>query len=159
MQPSGLFDRSCRALAILGGLLLLLLAALTVVSVTGRYFFSRPIPGDIELTALLTACAVSMCLPYCQLRDGNVIVDALTTRLPERAKAALDALGAVLLALVFAVIAWRLLLGGLEMHAYRDESMMLRLPTWWAFAIMTPCFALVAAAGLVTAWRRLRRGA
>jgi TRAP-type C4-dicarboxylate transport system permease small subunit len=126
--------------------------------VLGRYFLGRPITGDIELVAVLTAVAVSLFMPYCQLQKGHVIVDVFTERAPPGVRAALDALGSLAVALVAAVLAWRLALGGLELRAAGDETMMLRLPTWWGFLVVVPSFALMALAGITSFLRELRRG-
>jgi TRAP-type C4-dicarboxylate transport system permease small subunit len=153
-----LLDRLCRLMALLGGLVLVALALLTATSVLGRYFLGRPITGDIELVAVLTAVAVSLFMPYCQLQKGHVIVDVFTERAPPAVRAALDALGSLAVALVALVLAWRLALGGLELRAAGDETMMLRLPTWWGFLVVVPGFALMAVAGLASFRRELRRG-
>ena len=157
-HPAGPLAALCRGLALLGGLLLLLLALLTVVSVLGRYLFGAPIRGDIEIVSLLTAVAVSLFLPYCQLEKGNVIVDVFTERAPRAVRAGLDALGSLLLGAVAVVFAWRLSAGAVDLRAYGDESMVLRLPTWWGFLVTIPCFALLAVVSAVTFWRDLRGG-
>lgn len=144
------FERLCRALALLGGLVLLAMALLTVVSVLGRYLFGAPIPGDVELVAVLTATAVSLFLPYCQLRHGNVIVDVFTANAKPVVRGWLDTAGSLLLFAMAATLSWRLGVGGLDLARSGDESMMLRLPTWWGFVTVVPCFALTAAAALVT---------
>ncbi|MCC7275819.1 MAG: TRAP transporter small permease [Alphaproteobacteria bacterium] len=152
------FDRLCRLLAIAGGIVLLAASALTVASVLGRYFLGRPVPGDIELVALAMAVSVSLFMPWCELRHGHVVVDVATDRAPARVRAALDAVGSILLAAGASLLAWRMALGGVELRAAGDESMVLRLPTWIGFVVAVPCFALMAAAGVVTAARRLRAG-
>lgn len=130
--------------------MLLAMALLTVVSVLGRYLFGAPIPGDVELVAVLTAIAVSLFLPYCQLRHGNVIVDVFTANARPTVRGWLDTAGSLLLFAMAATLSWRLGVGGLDLARSGDESMMLRLPTWWGFVIVVPCFALTAAAALVT---------
>lgn len=149
------FERLCRALALLGGLVLLAMALVTVVSVLGRYLFGAPIPGDVELVALLTAVAVSLFLPYCQLRHGNVIVDVFTINASSAVRGWLDAAGSLMLVAIAATLSWRLGVGGLDLARSGDESMMLRLPTWWGFVIVVPCFALTAASGMVTLCQHL----
>lgn len=151
----GPLDRLCRRLAVLGGLALAAAGLVTVVSVTGRYLFADAIRGDVELVANLTAVAVAFFLPHCQLRRGHVIVDVFTERAGVRVRRRLDALGSLLLAVVAGVFAWRLALGGAELRAAGDESMVLRLPTWWAFVAIVPAMALLALAALATLRRDL----
>ncbi len=151
-----LLDRACRALAVAGALILVALSLVTVVSVIGRYLFGRPIHGDFEMVEMGCAIAVSLFLPYCQLRLGNVIVDFATVRAPQVVKRALDVFGCLLLCAMGALLAWRLSLGGYDLYRYNDQTMVLAINTWIAYAVVVPCFALLAAAGMATAWRAAR---
>ena len=131
-------------------------ALVTSISVLGRFFFNSPIPGDIEIVALLMAAGVSLCLPYCQIKRGNVMVDIFTQGAPPRLRIALDLLGCLTIALVGAILAWRMGLGGIELRASVDQTMVLRLPTWIVFPIIVPSMALLALAGLLGAWQEWR---
>jgi hypothetical protein len=68
-------------------------------------------------------------------------------------RATLDTLGALLIALVAAVLAWRMGIGASSFRAANDQSTILAIPTWWVVAAMVPSFALLCAAGLYTAWQ------
>lgn len=125
---------------------------MSAVSIAGR-MIGRPIQGDFELAQLGCAVAIAFCLPYCQLQRGHIIVDFFTTRASERTRRRLDALGALLLALVMALVAWRTGAGALALKANRETSMIMGLPLWYAYALMTPAFALAALTALGTAWR------
>lgn len=131
------------------------IAVTTVVSVLGRYFFNQPISGDFEIVQIGCAVAVALFLPYCQLRDGNVIVDVLTNGLPPGVKRFFDAIGCLLLALVAALLAWRMFEGAADLRRYNDESMVLHLKTWWGFILIVPAMALLGVTGLMTAWTAL----
>ena len=157
IRPPSLFDRLCNLLAVAGGVILLIAAGVTVVSVIGRYFFRMPVPGDIEIVGLLMAAAIALFFPQCQLHRGNVIVDVFTEAAPPAVRRWLDVLASLLVALVAAVLAWRLCIGAIELRAADDETMVLRLPTWIGFIVVVPSFALLAVAGLVAAWRDLWR--
>lgn len=146
-------ERLCRAFALAGGAILAAIALLSAVSIVGR-LFHRPVPGDFELVQAGCAVAIAFCLPWCQLAGGNIIVDFFTARAGDRTKHGLDTAGGVLLALVMALLAWRTGAGALAMHASRETTMITELPLWYAYAAMTPAFALTALAGLSTAWRR-----
>src|SRR5262245_61354783 len=80
-----LIERLAGAVAVLGGLLLLAMAGLVVVSVIGRRFFNAPVNGDFELVSMGAAIAVFTFLPYTQARRGNILVDTFTNWLPARA--------------------------------------------------------------------------
>ncbi len=150
-----LLEGACRVLAMCGALVLVALSVVTVVSVLGRYLFNTPITGDFEMVEVGCAIAVSTFLPYCQLKNGNVIVDFFTLRAPERIKNLLDAFGCILLTLAFAVLTWRLGLGGIDLYRYNDQTMILQIGTWWGFLVLVPCAALLTLVGALTTWRAL----
>ncbi len=107
---------------------------------------------------MLVGIAVVACLPYCQMRGGNVKVDFFTARLSLPIRDALDALGAGCIGLIGAVLAFRMCFGLVDLREAHEQSMILEIPSWYPFVVMIPSFALLAAAGFYTAWRRLRRG-
>ena len=84
--------------AILGALAALGAAAVTITSVLGRAFFTRPVQGDVEIMQFAIALAISLAIPWCQLRGANIIVDFFTQRLRQRRIQWLDSVGALLIA-------------------------------------------------------------
>jgi len=144
------------AVALAGGGVLALMAAMTAVSVTGRSFFGAPIPGDFELIEIGLGVALFAILPYCQITRVNVIVDFFLERAPRRAKAFFDALGSFLYLAIVALLLWRHSLGGLEMYRHGETTMILQLPRWWTFPVAAACLALLAAVCLYTLWRSIR---
>jgi TRAP-type C4-dicarboxylate transport system permease small subunit len=146
-----------RALSWFGGTVLVAMLGLSVVSVVGRKFFDSPVQGDFELVQLGCAICVASFLPWCQIERGHVIVDFFTLKLPGRANARLDAIGALLLGLSAALIAWRLALGTVSVWANQETTMILGAPVWLGYAPLVPAFALLAATGLYCAWIEWRR--
>jgi len=145
----------CAVFAAAGGLLIALLALLTVISVGGRFLFAAPIPGDFELVEMGCAVAVFAFLPYGQWTRGNVKVDFFTQRIGSRWRARFDAAGSLLYALAAAVLAWRMSHGGLEFYRYGEQTMILGMPRWWAFVPIVPTLVLLSVVCLYTAWRSL----
>jgi len=94
----------CQISATIGGLLLVGIALMTLASVAGRVFWSSPILGDVEVVQLACAIALACFLPYTQWQGTNIMVDFFTTRASEHNKRRLDAFGALLLALVTALV-------------------------------------------------------
>lgn len=120
-------DRIARGLAYLGGLVLVLLGVMTVVSTIGRAFVGLqiglgPIPGDFELVEAGTAVAVFCFMSWCQLNQGHVTVDILADLAPKRANYALILIGNILIFMVAFVIAWRLWMGFGEQVTWFDQS-------------------------------------
>lgn len=142
--------------AVAGAAVALLTGAMTVVSVAGRALLRAPIPGDVELTQFGIALAISLGLPWCQLRRANIIVDFFTQKLPEHGRNRLDAAGALLLAAMCALLAWRSGAGAQAVHQAFETSMILSLPMWWVYASLAPGLALAALVALVQAQRHWR---
>lgn len=126
-----------------GGLLLLGLALMTVVSITGRYLFSLPVPGDFELVEVGCAISVFAFLPYCQLHSGNVVVDFFTLRARDKTRNRLDATCSLIYGLIAGLLTWRLALGGYDMYQYGEQTMILGLSRWWGFIPIVASLALL----------------
>ncbi len=139
-----LFQAS-RGLALFGGAVILAVAIMTSISVSGRFSLSMPIPGDIEFIELGTSTAVFAFLPYCQLMRGNVIVDFFMTRAPIRAKTLMDALGCLLYLIAGVLLTWRLIYGGIDMYKYSELTLTLGIPRWLSFPYATLCMAVLIA--------------
>lgn len=144
-------DGLARAFALAGGAILVLITGMSVASIIGRAVLGRPVPGDFELVQVGCGAAIAAFLPYCQLRRGNIIVDFFTVRAPKRVQAALDAFGALALAAVMALLAWRTAAGMLTVKAAGEVSMIVGFPIWIGYAAIVPSLALAACVGLATA--------
>lgn len=154
----GLFlDRACKTLAVFAGITLTALAFMSLWSIGGRAFFDQALLGDYELVQLMSAVAVAMALPYAHWIGGHVIVDFFTAKAPVKTNAFLDLLANLLMAFFAGLIAWRLTAGMLDLRSTFDASMLLGIPTWWAYAPMVPSFALLALTALFAANDSLRK--
>ena len=152
----GAIELTAKAFAFAGGAVLVAMLGMSVSSIAGRAIFNSPIPGDFELVQLACAISIAAFLPWCQLRRGNIIVDFFTTGLPRRAQSVLDALGALLLAAVMALVAWRAGLGAEAVYASGERAMISRVPQWIGYAAIVPSLALTSLVALYTAWESLR---
>ena len=148
-------QRLCDASATIGGLVLVAIASVTVVSVVGRAFFSHPILGDVELVQLGCAVVVASFLPYTQFRQANIIVDFFTTGASEKTQSQLDAFGTFLYTLVMGLVAWRVAVGGIDIKAAQETSMLMALPLWIPYRLMVPGLALCSVIGLVQTLQHL----
>ncbi len=139
--------------AILAGGLLTVITLMTCLSVLGRNTTGTTLVGDFELTGVVAGAAIALFLPWCQHRRGNIIVDFFTSRASARTNAALDRLGALLLAAAMALLAWRTLLGGLSAWRTQSATMMLGFPEWIVYCFMVPPLVLTV---LIALWQALR---
>jgi TRAP-type C4-dicarboxylate transport system permease small subunit len=148
--------RAAESFALAGGAIFVVIAILSVSSIASRALFSKPLSGDYELVQQGCAVFVALCLPLCQMRYGNIIVDFFTTRLSRAAQRRLDAIGALLLALAMTLVTWRVAAGTIGMRESGETTTILGWPVWYTYAAMIPGVALTAVAGFYTAVERLR---
>jgi TRAP-type C4-dicarboxylate transport system permease small subunit len=134
--------------AIAAGVLLTAITLMTCASLIGRNTTGATIVGDFELTGVATGAAIALFMPFCQIRRGNIIVDFFTASASQAVNHGLDRFGALLLALVFALLAWRTTLGGLNSYNTHSETQILGFPEWVTYAGMVPAFVLTSVIGL-----------
>lgn len=122
-----------RQFALTGGIIMILLALVTVASIIGRSLFGFSIEGDYELVEVGLAISIFLFLTECQVKKGHIIVDFFTVALAKRKIYFLDATGNLLFTLVAALLTWQLGLGGLDSYQYLEQSMILEIPIWIAY--------------------------
>lgn len=142
-------ERLAKASALLAGLLMVTVALFTCVSLLGRNSVGVTLAGDFELTGIAAGAAISLFLPWCQLRRAHINVDFFTARAGARTNALLDRLGALVVGAMVAMLAWRSVAGGLNAWRSQSGTMMLNFPEWIVYAVMVPPMALAAAIAAV----------
>lgn len=146
-----MLEKLAKLCAILAGVLLIFITLMTCASLIGRNTTGATLAGDFELTGVAAGAAVALFMPWCQLQRGNIIVDFFTARASARTTAALDRLGALLLAVAFALLAWRTTLGMLNAYTTQSSTMMMGFPEWVVYVAMIPPLLLTALIGLYQA--------
>lgn len=157
-------ERAADGAAVFGGLLLSAMILVTILSIVGRalaglgrhlpvFGLFGPVPGDFEILSMAGAVAVAAFMPLCQMRAGHVVVDLLFRGAGPRWHALFGVVANLLFVLVGALIVRSLVAGGLDKHAYRETTMLLRMPAWWGYAGMALFFAQ---AVICAAWLTLR---
>lgn len=124
-------------MALLGGVALLGLVAMTVLSVTGRNLTSiglSNINGDFELVEAGTAFAVFAFLPWCQFNRGHAAVEILAPRFGPTLNNIIDVIAEALMLAMWVFLIWRLWLGMADKRSYAETTFILQYPIWWAYA-------------------------
>jgi TRAP-type C4-dicarboxylate transport system permease small subunit len=143
--------RLCKVFAVAGGVLLLLLASMTMTSIIGRFFFDTPIRGDFEMTKQGMGLVVASFIPYCILNGGNLIVDFFTSKTSANTQRILDTLGALLTAAGLSLFAYKATEAIADVRESNEVSGNIDLPVWWIYAGMAPSLWLAVFAGIVLA--------
>ena len=146
-----ILEKLAKASAILAGMLMTFITVMTCVSLIGRNTTGATLAGDFELTGVAAGAAIALFMPWCQLRRGNIIVDFFTAKASEQTNARLDRVGALLLGITFALLAWRTTVGGLNAYSSQSGTMMLGFPEWVVYAAMVPPFILTTVIALYQA--------
>ncbi len=147
-------ERASNRLALIGGLSLIIMALITMISIFGRTLLDRPIPGDIELAQLLTAFAISSFLPWCQVQKAHVFVDFFTTSTSPTVQHTLQRFGLLLLAVIFGVLAWRTMMAAGSALQTSETTMLLSIPIWVHSVVLIPGFLLASLMAVMQAIER-----
>ena len=155
-----LIEKLAALSAFAGGAILTAITVMTVASIVLRSLGFQPIQGDFELVQVALAGCIALMLPWCQLQGGNLTVDFFTARLRKTRQRRLDAMGAVVFALIMALVTWRTCAGAIAVKASNESTMILGFPLWIGYAAMIPGLLLTVFVALHTArsaWRESRR--
>lgn len=136
-----------------GGIILLCLAVMTVLSVTGRAINAYglgPINGDFELIEHGTAFVVFCSLPYCQMRFGHVSVDVLARFFPYPLSWAIALMSHLAMMVMAFVIARQLYFGLVDKYSWGETSFIIQFPVWWGYAASLPASILWAFSTVAT---------
>jgi TRAP-type C4-dicarboxylate transport system permease small subunit len=110
---------------------LIAIMLLTVVSVTGRYVFSAPIPDDLVFSEMLLVVAVFLPLAYVQRKNEHVNVTLFTDLLPLRWQQVCELVGLAIGCVFFGTLAAATFTDfqqAWDVGAYVDGP--LKLPEW-----------------------------
>lgn len=138
--------------AVGGGLIALAVGFMTVYSIAQRAIITKPVTGDIELVQFGIALSISLCIGWCQLHGGNIIVDFFTQNFRPSVNRWLDGVGCLLLAVMYGVLSVRTLYGALAVHSAHETSPMLDLPMWWIYGCLAPGLAIAALVAIYQGW-------
>lgn len=103
---------------------------LTVVDVIGRKFFSNSVPGGLELTEIMMVCVIFAALPLVSWRGEHVVFDTFDRLISPRVRALQIRVVHVLCAVVFAWLAWLMVLKGMRFASYGETTSYLLLPLY-----------------------------
>ena len=143
------FTPLSRWFGVIGAGLALLTGFMTFTSVFMRAFLQTPIPGDVELTQMGIALAISMCLPWCQTQRGHILVDFFTQKSSAQSLRFMDSVGCLALAVMYGFLAWRTSVGAISVREAGETTMIISLPMWWAYACLAPGLALAGWVALI----------
>jgi TRAP-type C4-dicarboxylate transport system permease small subunit len=117
-----------KALGLLAASVLMLLMIITFIDVLGRYLFSAPLPGAFELTEIMMAMLIFAGLPLVLRANQHVSVNLIVGILSPKILHLQRLITQAIMAVVLAVMAWRMWIKAAEMLEQGDETAYLLLP-------------------------------
>lgn len=160
-SPLRIMDRLSVLLGTVAGAALSVLAVFTIVDIVMRYIFNAPITGSIDVIILALAVMTFCALPYAGRSDGHIVIDLMPDFPDPRITAWRDAVGKILVALAFGLLAWQGWVRGDVAAMLGEASNMLEIPFVWFFRLMALCvgfytLTLLTEAVLLLRGRRVR---
>ncbi len=134
---------TAQALALGACAVLALMMYVVFADVLLRYVFNAPIAGSVEIIYCLMGLLIAMGFGLVTYEDGHVRVDILTNVLPQRARAACDALAHLLSVIAAGLVCWRLWITALDQAHDLNETQVLALPVWLVALVMALCSVLL----------------
>ncbi len=112
-----------RQLALIGGLAVFSLMILAVVSVTGRNFFNRPLPGYVDWIEQAMPLIAFVGVSYVQRLGGHIRMDIVVGMLSGRALWLAEYVSTFAMLVLMLLLAW-------GSYAHFDRSFDLAAPLW-----------------------------
>ncbi len=110
---------------------------LTTFDVAGRYFFSSPIPGAIEMNEFMLAIFGVLGIAYTHGSGGNVKVTMLTGKLPGHHAALLNLITSLLSLQIVSMLAWYGVIMGIEEFRSGTTTDTLAIPVYPLYILLS----------------------
>lgn len=136
--------------ALLGGVLLVLIALMNTWSMISLAVLGFPVPGDFELVQMGVAVVAFSFLPYCQLKGANVTADIFSAGASRVTVAAFTLLAALAAAFFSVLLLWKMSDGMVSYLRFKEVTTILNIPLWIAYPPILASLALLVLAAAVT---------
>ncbi len=139
-------------LALIGGITILLLVALAVTNVLGRWIFNLPVSGYIDWVEQFMAVFAFVGIAYCQRLGGHIRMDIFLAAMKGRKLWVAEWASTFFMLLITTVLIY-----GSYLHFYRafsngDSSMDIGLPIWPAKLIVPIALTFLALRLILQLW-------
>jgi TRAP-type C4-dicarboxylate transport system permease small subunit len=132
------------ALAAISGAGVLAIMLVTCADVILRLkWINRPFVGAYDIVKIAGTLSLATSLPYTTAVKGHVAIEYFFHKLTRRGRLVLDSLMRPLAMVLFAFLAWRSVLYGLDFYRTGQVSQTLQLPVFWVPYVIGFCCAVV----------------
>jgi len=116
-------DKIFRIIDYIGAVFVGVLGLMTCVNILGRYLFNSSIPGSVDYTENLLVVVIAFGLAATSAADEHISMDILFTKSSSSGYRILKAVTVFISLVVFSVLAWRGIVGGLESMTIHETMM------------------------------------
>lgn len=156
------FQKACKvvihALLIIAAIVLAAMMFLMTADVILRYVFGSPLPGAYELLQFMMSIVIPFGIAFCAHERAHISVDIFFDLLPGRTQRILDVVNALVVLLLFLLIAWQSVLYVREIYIFGLTSGILYIPAYpfvGATALGFSALCLVLVLDFISALTRL----
>ena len=121
----------------------LVMMFLTTIDVAGRYFFSKPIPGAIEMSGFMLAVFGILGMAYTHQTGNNVRVTMLTRVMPPRLQGITQTVTSLLSFQIMGMLAWYGVIKGIEEFQSGTTTDTLSIPVYPLYFLLSIGAALL----------------
>ena len=132
-----------KAMCISGGVIYVILIAISLISVVGRKLGFGSINGDIEMMQAGTAMAATAFLPFCTLLGEHIKVDFFTENMNVRLKRYVDGIAELMFSGMATILAWRAAMGAYDAFVSQEVTPLASIPVWLPMALVVPGLTLM----------------
>ena len=135
--------------AIIAGIVLIIIMALTTTDVILRFFLNAPIRGCSEVVQRLIVVAGFLGMGWCAISDQHIKVDLVFSRLPERVQYFLNIFNYLIVAAVSVIITWQSYRQALCVKRMNVESQLLGIPNYPFYIVVSGAYLILLVAVIV----------
>lgn len=139
----------CTYAAIIAGVLLVAMMAVTVADVFLRAFFSKAIMGSSEISCALMVAVGFLGIAWCAWGDQHIKVDMLVGLLSRKSQKHFFKFNYIIVAAISAIISVESFNEALEVFRLRSQSQLLEIPHYPFYLIVTFSYLLLCLTGIV----------
>jgi len=92
----------------IGILVMMFLTFITVIDISGRYLFNKPLPGTIELTELALVVIVYLTLGYTEHFGEHIVIDTVYKAMPKGVRYVLFIIASIISFASILLMSWQL---------------------------------------------------
>lgn len=141
-----------RIMSNISATMMLLLTAVTIIDVVGRFFLNKPLPGTIEITELSLVLIVYFAFGYTEQYEEHIVIDTAYELMPKAVKKALYMVAGLISLVIILLMAWQLHVYAGRMLVGRYETGVLKIPYYpvvVAAAIGSLCYSMAILSNMI----------